>query len=188
VVIPVGIGASAIAPELVPVLYGDKWVAMVPIVTMLGLSTAVRGSVAVAAPIFNATDRVGLALAYGIVGTFLAAAAVAAGLRFGIDVVSAAVAVASLYSVIVFRAGIGLIGLGWRVVGSVLVPPLLAALVMWVAVALSRMYMTGAIGGAGIRMVAHILLGAAVYGIVLHMASREYLREFLALGRKLMRR
>jgi hypothetical protein len=38
------------------------------------------------------------------------------------------------------------------------------------------------------RLAVHIALGAAVYSATLHILSREYLREFAELGRRLVGR
>ena len=42
VVVPIGVGVSANAPELVLVLYGAQWQPMIPVMSMFGLSAALR--------------------------------------------------------------------------------------------------------------------------------------------------
>ena len=63
-VIPIGFGVSANAEYLVRLLYGAQWLPMVPVMTMFGLSAALRASTAIASPLFNANDRVGLGFKY----------------------------------------------------------------------------------------------------------------------------
>ena len=64
IIFPIGIGLSAVANELVPVLYGEQWLEMIPILSFLGISAAVRGSTAIASPLFNSRNQVPLALKF----------------------------------------------------------------------------------------------------------------------------
>jgi PST family polysaccharide transporter len=187
IVIPVGVGASAIAPELVPVLYGAKWLAMVPLVTMLGISTALKASTAIASPIFSATNRVDLALKYNIFGSAMIAAAVFLTLPYGLDAVAMAVTAASLYTLVMFRVGLGLIGLRTRHVLITLGPPAVAAAAMWLAIVVARPTTGAWIANPGVLLLAHIALGAFVYALTLHILSRQYYRDFADLVRSLRR-
>jgi PST family polysaccharide transporter len=188
IVMPVGIGASAIADELVPVLYGEKWVAMVPVVVFLGVGAAIRGSAAIASPIFNSTNRIGLALRHNFVATAIDVCAVVLALPHGIVWVAAALAAGSLYALAILRSAFGLIGLGWSHALRVLGPPAIAAATMWGTVYLARYHELSSTQGVAARMAVHIALGAAVYSATLHILSREYLREFAELGRRLVGR
>ena len=86
IVIPVGLGVSANARELVLVLYGEQWRSMSPGDGDLRLQRGgARGSTAVVSPLFNARNRVGLSLRYSMVGTALLAAAVAVALPHGVE-------------------------------------------------------------------------------------------------------
>ena len=188
IVIPVGVGASAIASELVPVLYGAKWLAMVPLITMLGISTALKASTAIASPIFSATNRVDLALKYNVFGTALIAAAVFLALPYGLDAVAVAVTAASLYTLVMFRAGLGLIGLRTRHMLSTLGPPAVAAAVMWLAIVAARPVTAARIANPGALLLAHIAFGGLVYALTLHILSRQYYRDFADLLRSIRRK
>ncbi len=178
VVIPVGFGASATAGELVLVLYGEQWRPMIPLMTILGLSAAIRAATVIASPLFYASDRVGLAFRYNLVGTVLLVTGVMLALPHGIDAVAIAVAVASLYSLVRFHAGLALIGLGLRHMAQVLGPPTLAALVMWLAIAGLRQVSVGWSTNPGVLLPLHVAAGAVIYLVTLHLISRDYLQDF----------
>lgn len=187
-VIPIGLGVSAAADELVPVLYGPKWLAMVPIMTMFGISAAIRASTAISGPLYSACDRVGLALKYNVLGSGLLMAGVIVALPFGLEVVAAAIAVISLFSLVTFRVAIGLIGLGMPAMLQILGPPSLAGAVMWAAIEASRPFISVAVPAVAMRLLIHVAEGAAIYLAVLHALSRTYLADFDDLAKRLLRR
>lgn len=178
VVIPMGVGVSALAQELVPVLYGPQWLAMIPVIGMFGLSAALKASTAIATPLFNANNRVGLALKYNFVATVLIVVAVWLAMPYGIEAVAQVVALVSLFSLLVLRVAIGLIGLGTGDIWRMLSAPCIASLVMWFVVWSVRDW-----AGVWIRSPAALLVCLAsvagvVYLSVLHMLSGAYLEDF----------
>ena len=60
VFMPVGFGIAAVAEELVPLLYGEQWLAMIPILQVIAIGSGIGAAASVGSPIFNATDRLGL--------------------------------------------------------------------------------------------------------------------------------
>lgn len=177
VVVPIGVGVSANAPELVTVLYGETWRPMIPVMTMFGLSAALRAATAISQPLFNSNNRVVLAFRYNAVGTALLVASVLLTMPYGIQAVGIAVALSSLYSVVTLRAAFGLIGLGTQHVVQVLGPPGMASGVMWLAV-FSIRGMNPA-GGASLMLAVQVACGAGVYLLTLHILSRQYLKDIL---------
>lgn len=184
IVFPVGIGIAATANELVPILYGEKWLAMIPVLKLLGISTALKGSTAIAIPLFNAANRVGLALRYNIIGTIIVVLCVVAASPWGIVAVAGAIALSALYSVFSFRVALGLIGLGWRSVGSMLAPPLLASTIMWIAIEIARALLAGQLAG-GVSLALHIALGIIVYPVALALLSPTILVDLKAVLAKM---
>lgn len=186
VTLPVGVGVSATAAELVPLLYGPQWLPMVPVLALFGLGAALRASLAIATPLFNACDRVGLALRYNAIATALTVAAIIIGLPHGIVAVSAAVTVVSLYGLLPFVVALRLIGLGGRDALQTLLPPAFASALLWLAVHQTRP-VTAALGDRPfLHLLAHVALGAAVYVAALLLSSaahRDDLRQLLARGK-----
>lgn len=187
VVFPVGIGIAAVADELVPVLYGEKWLAMIPVLKMLGISTAIKASTAVASPLYNAKNRVGLALKYNVIGTLITLASVVVAIPWGINAVAGAIALASLYSFFGYRIGLGLIGLGWKAVAATFAPPAIAAATMWFALEIVRLAWTESTFQEGIHLMLLIAVGALIYATTLIFLSRAFLVDLKWLLKKIRR-
>lgn len=175
---PIGVGVSALSAELVSLLYGPKWLAMVPIVSMFGLSAAVRASLTIATPIFNSHARVGMALRYGVIGSLLHLAAVWIAIPYGIEAVAYGVALTSLYGLFPFAAALKLVGLGVRHVLSILGPPAMASAACWGLVYMLRPSVSEVLQRpAAILLVLGVLSGC-LYMFALHLISREYWCDF----------
>lgn len=185
-VVPIGVGVSANARELVLVLYGSQWLEMIPVMSMFGLSAALRAGTAISAPLFYATDRVALAMKYNAIGTLLTVAGVLVAMPHGLEAVALAVALASLYTLVGFVVAFSLIELRWRSVLQVLGPPFAASLVMWVATALLRRL--DWVATPGVLLLGHVAVGAVVYLACLHLLSRQYLQDVLQVKALLLRR
>jgi O-antigen/teichoic acid export membrane protein len=175
IVIPIGLGVSANAPELVWVLYGPNWLPMIPVMAVFGFSAALRASTAISLPLFNASNRVGLAFRYNMVSTGLLIGGVLLAMPYGIEAVSVAMAISSLYSLANLRAAFMLIGLGTRHVVRMLAPPATAAGMMWLATWGLRQLLQ--LPHPGAQLAFQVLLGAMVYLLVLHLLSRAYLED-----------
>lgn len=131
VVIPIGIGISATASELVPILYGSQWAMMVPLLVMFGVAASFRAATAISSPIIYAHDKVTKALRYHAVQTLLLVVAVVGAMPWGIEAVTGAILVTSLYALVPYRFALSLLGLGWRHVWLLLAPPFIASLAFW---------------------------------------------------------
>lgn len=185
VIFPIGIGLSAVAVELVPVLYGPQWLDMIPVLGMLGISAAIKGSTAIATPLYNAKNRVALAFKYNLIGTALLVAGVVIALPYGLEAIALAVTLVSAYSLVTFRIGLGLIGLGTKHVFQILGHPALASFAMWLAIGgLRHFSLSWAVHPVAL-LALHVLSGAVIYAIALHLLSTQYLRDFSELARKL---
>jgi O-antigen/teichoic acid export membrane protein len=181
VTFPLGVGVSAMAEELVPILYGDQWLPMVPALGMFGLSTALRASMAIASPLFNAHDRVGLALRYSIVATALMVTGIWLTLPYGITAVSTAVMLTSLYALLPFVAALRLVGLGSVHAARILLPPALASGTFWIVIHLARPFATAWAPGAWSLLALGSALSLVLYVAILHAISRDYYLELRAL-------
>ena len=184
-VFPVGVGIAAISNELVPVLYGAKWLAMIPILKLLAIATAIKASTSIATPLFNAKNRVGLALRYDILGAVIVILSVWIASQWGINAVAGALALTALYSLVHYRVGMGLIGLTWNDVGAMLAPPALASTLMWLTIEGTRILLAGKIGHIGMSLALYVALGATVYPLVLVMINRVILEDFKAVLAKM---
>lgn len=188
IVVPIGFGVSAMAQDLVPLLYGPKWLAMVPVMSMFGISAALRASTAMASPLFNSSNQVALAFRYNLIGTALTILSVAAAMPFGIGVVSAAVAASSLYSVFVYRVALGYVGLDVHDLLQVLGLPIGASAAMWLAIFATRGLVFAGASSHALPLVLLTALGGGTYVSVLHVTSPKYLEDFRAILQRFRRR
>lgn len=187
IIFPIGFGLAAIAPDLVPVLYGDQWLAMAPLLSLLGVSAALRGSTAIASSLFNSQNRVGLAFRFNFAGVVLLLVSVLASVPYGLTATAAAISANALFSVFILHVAFSLIGLSGRDVLDVLLRPAIASSGMWVAIALLQQTPAAKAAHVSLRLAAGIAVGALAYSLLLHLLSRQYFREFHELGRKLLK-
>ena len=180
-VIPVGVGVSANAPELVLVLYGEQWRAMTGVMSLFGISAALRAATALAAPLFNACNRVGLAFRYNLISSTLMVGAVLWAMPYGVERVAQAVMLTSLYALVSFRAGLALIGLRSRHIVQILGAPALAASVMWLLTLGLREMALPWHGPLSLQLAWQVGAGALVYLATLHALSRSYWQALRAL-------
>lgn len=178
---PVGIGIAAVAEEVVPTLYGDKWLAMIPILKMFGISAAIRSSTAIASSLYNSQNKVSLGFKYNLVGTLLTIGAVYFSIPYGIEAVATALAVSSMFAMVTFIVGIQLIGMSMRHLSEIFTVPAFASGAMWLAISYARPFIVSAVPVEYLRLLTLIVLGAAMYSILLLVASPGYLRELRSL-------
>jgi O-antigen/teichoic acid export membrane protein len=166
-VVPVGFLVSATAEDLVPVLYGDQWPKMVPVLAALGIGVAIKASTAVANPILNALDRVGLALRQNTIGTLISVGCVALVLDHGIEAVAQAIAFASTYWLVAYRIALREAGIGVGGVLETLGPPFFASTAAVVAVLLISAPAASLTQVHFFRLLLKVGLGLTVYVTIL---------------------
>jgi O-antigen/teichoic acid export membrane protein len=184
IVFPIAVGVSSVSEELVPLLYGPQWVGMIPVLKLLGLSAALRGSTAIATPIFNSSNRVGLALRYNSIATVLMIAAVLLAIPEGIVTVATAVALTSLYSLITLRVALQLIGLDAKAMGRMLGAPALASGIAWVVIAALRAVGAKWSTADANMLFGYVAVGTLVYAVALVALSPQYAADLRAVAGK----
>jgi PST family polysaccharide transporter len=178
VICPVGFGISATAPEIVPVLYGEQWLAMIPLLTVLGISAALRASTAIAFPLFNSQNRVVLSFKYNVIGTIIFILSIFIAIPFGLEFVALTISINSIFSVVFFWASLRLINLGLRALSYVLLLPIIASLIMWAAIIFLRSQIQSLELNIVFNLITMVAWGAVIYFIALIALSRRYLQDF----------
>jgi PST family polysaccharide transporter len=186
-VIPLGAGMAATAPEIVRLLYGERWLAVVPLLQILAMNGALRAVFSMCGSVFYARDRAGLALLLTVATLPFVVLGLWIGVRWG--PVGVAWAMLALVSIGAFNASVALrlIGLGpWhmvRAIGPALVAAaLMAAAVLWIGQSLPPDW------GPALRLAVLVPAGAAVYVTALAAVSRDTVRLVLKTGRGLLGR
>lgn len=187
-VIPVGFGIAAVAEELVPILYGPQWLAMIPILQIIAASSGIRAATTIGTPIYNATNRLGLAFRLYLLSTLIFTGSLYLGSHWGVTGVAWAVLATTPVSVVFLRVALGLVRLDTRAEWRMLGVPTLAALLMLLAIGLVRPLLAGAVDAPLFRLALLVLFGVAVYVAAVLIMARSYLDDLRALLRNIGRR
>jgi O-antigen/teichoic acid export membrane protein len=179
IVIPIGFGIAAVAEELVPLLYGQQWLAMIPILKIISVGSGIRAATTVSNSIFNATNRVGLWFRLNLVFNALFVLFIVVGSRWGLLGVAFAVLSGAAMSVVIFRISLGVIELRtpdlWKMLGA----PLLASMLMAGAVVFCRTGLLDPESAVAFRLGILCLVGSLVYAAGMFVLSQAHLQELL---------
>jgi len=181
VTMPVLVGMSAVADGLVPLLWGDRWSAAVPLLQVLCLAGLPQCLSSTEGWLYQSQGRTALMFKMGLISSAIGVAAIVVGLHWGTLGVSVGIlTTAWLYQPFALHVACGLIGLkGHRVLLDIL-PTVVISLVMG-----------GLVWGAPLvlgldRDDVGVLLGQVVAGIVLYagmiwLFRRDVVREIARL-------
>ena len=187
-VYPFIVGLVVLAPVVVPVLYGDRWAAAVPLVQILGCMALFKALSNPSGSVILAIGRanVGFWLTLGV--ALLAAVSFMLAVSHGgvIVVAWAWVGIAALALSIIMLILRRLIGLTLREYFSTLRRPLAVVLLMGVIVGVSYRILGPLIPSALVLLVVLVSLGVLAYLALWRLADRSYVRDVLhaLMGRK----
>ena len=189
IVIPIGTGIAGIAEELVPLLYGEQWTPMVPILQIIAVGAGIKAATSTAIPIFSATNRVGLSMRLNALATVFVVSSIYAGTYWGLTGVAYALLFGALLNLIVFRVALGLIELRTSDLWQMLGPPFIASVAMLAIIAGSRALLLAEETAPFARLGILVAIGVSVYaGVVLLIARRHVLDAVEAVGRLRLQR
>lgn len=178
ITLPAMLGLVVVAPDLVAVVLGDKWLAAVEVLQPLALAMAIYSVVAFSTTVFMALDRTSLVLRFTVCEVAVTTAALAVGLRWGIE----GVAVAYLASVAIMRASLGwlttrALGLSPMVPLRALAGVVQAALVMTGAAWAARLTLLDLGVPVELRLLAVPVIGVLVYLPLCLLRSPELITD-----------
>lgn len=172
VVLPIGFGMAATAEELVPILYGNQWTEMIPMLKLISISAAIRAACAISSPIFNMLLRIDISVPLNIVSVVVFLGLIYFGSQQGVMGIAFAVLLYSFYSFIPLYIAYKLVGLRLVNILATWIPVLLACGLMFWAVTQARgLYLEYATVQ---RLTLLVFLGASVYLVSLVSSSRQY--------------
>ena len=180
VAFPVFLGTAAVAPELVPLLFGAQWMEAVPLIRVLTLAGVVGAVSGLLEMVLLATGRPDLRLRLGALNVVFSLLACLAAVRFGLLAVAIAYVVGqSAVFPFVYRAAVHAAHAGGARAWRGLVPPLAASLAMLGGVLAARRLLPGLapLPFLGIA----VPLGALLYAGVVQLLAPALLREFRSL-------
>ncbi len=175
-VAPLGFGMAATAEEIVTLLYGQKWLAAIPLLQALGVAGAMRAIFSLCASMFYAINRADALFKLTLFGSPVRIGIVLAGSYWGTVGVAYGMTVAQVMGFVTGVVAFRLCGIPVRHFFTTLWPVLLSAAVMLIAVTLARTYLVADLQLA-LRFGSLIAVGAAVYATALLTLSPPLLAE-----------
>jgi lipopolysaccharide exporter len=160
--VPLGMGLSAIAPNLVPVVLGEKWLAAIPLIEYLGISGIAIGLAMTVEPLLVASGRVRIFACFQWLQLLLLAPAlVYAGKELGVVGVAAAKAIILTSSIPIWFYVVSRFELiSARRLMAAILPPVFAGLTMYAAV---RVVALAPLGWDILMLICQVLAGAGAY-------------------------
>jgi O-antigen/teichoic acid export membrane protein len=182
-VFPVFVGMAMTAPELVPILFGEKWAAAVIIVQAAALPSLVSAIGFFLGNVLTAIGRPGIRLALSIVQAVASASFVLIALRWGPAAVAIAMGLAGLVAYIMNIAALHrLIGLPVITYQMQAWPAFAATAVLAVVVFGLQYELSGVLSSVAL-LSAKVILGGVAYCIAIRLLAPNRWREIMALAR-----
>jgi O-antigen/teichoic acid export membrane protein len=179
VALPAYAGMAAVAPVLVPVLLGEQWIEIAPMLPILAIAMSMMTLQILFAPATNARGVPGAALRIAILGSVIMPGAFLIGSQWGIYGFAWGWVggMAVLCSATVWLSG-GLIGLRLAGLARAVAPPLAGALMMAGGVALLLRLLPADLPPL-LALICAVLLGVALYAGGLSLIAPQRLAEAL---------
>ena len=177
--VPAFVLVAVLAPEMVHVVFGQKWDASVPVVRVLCAFGALQGVAQLNAALLSALGRIQFIFRLGVVSTALQIVAFAVAVPFGITWVAAGFVIRA-YLV----APVGFIVVARELNTSVaktlsgFVPATVSTAVM-VAVAFAAKAALGESGPEAMRLVVLVTVSVSSYALALRLSGRPLFDELL---------
>jgi PST family polysaccharide transporter len=181
---PMMLGLMAVAPRLVPTLFGEKWHPVVGLLLILAPLGAVQSVMTTVGGIFQARGRTDWLFRWEMGAATVLTTAFVIGLRWGVQGVATAYAIA--FSTLVFpslRLSFGLIGLRVRQLGEVLWRIAVCSLLMTAVVLLvSRVNLLQFAGDTTVLLV-QVAIGVVCYTGLTWIVNRSQMMTLWSLLR-----
>ena len=178
VALPAYAGLAVAAPVLVPVLLGEKWIGIVPLLPVLAIAMAMLTLQILFAPATNARGFPGIALRVTISGAVVMPLAFLIGSRWGVMGFAwgwvGGMAVLTATTVVLSQR---VLDLKLSDLLVTIAPPLAAALVMAAGVTLALAMLPPILPIAALALM--VMLGVALYGGALQLIAPERIAEAL---------
>jgi O-antigen/teichoic acid export membrane protein len=177
---PLYLGMAVTAQPLVETLFGAKWLAMAPFVSVLALAMPFLALQVMFPPVCNAMGRPGLSARIAMIGALIMPAAFLIGIRYGaIGLATAWLCAYPLFALITARLAGRLIGLDFRTLTRAVAPGFVAATAMALIVMAVDLLLPPL--AAPLRLLLLVGIGASAFAGLLALVSRETIRELIAL-------
>lgn len=182
IALPAYAGLAVVAPALVPVLLGEKWRGIVPLLPILSTAMAMMTLQILFAPATNARGVPMAALRITVIGSVVMPLAFFTGSHFGvIGFAWGWVGGMAVLTAATIRLSGPILGLGLGALARAVLPPAVAALAMAGLIALVLRWLPPVPDLLALAIA--VPLGVALYGGVLHRIAPERIAEALRFAR-----
>lgn len=177
---PLYLGMAVTAEPLVGTLFGAKWLAMTPYVSILALAMPFLALQVMFPPLCNAMGRPGLTARIAMIGALIMPAAFLIGIRFGATGLATAWLCAyPLFALITARIAGALVGLRFGTLAAAVAPGFVSAAAMaFVVMGVDHLLPPMA---APLRLILLVTVGGASFIGLLALVSRDTIAELAAL-------
>jgi PST family polysaccharide transporter len=174
--LPVFTGIAVIAPELVPVLFGPRWVAAVPLLQVLSIYGAVRVILTFMHPLMLAKGRAGLYLVMNIILSALTFACCLCAMRWGPEAIafSMVISLSSFLAIFLVVAQKSLQVRALPLLKSFILPAV-CSLTILITVDAMRAVLAGKIAPAA-ALAVYILTGVLTYASAALLLGRDLVK------------
>ncbi len=184
---PVFAGIIVTAPELVALLFGQKWAASIPVLQVLAVSGFVITMLAPSGPMLMALNKPAWLLRLSILGAGVNVVLLVPAVQSGVVAVAGAhSARACLLAPLHYYAVARLLGTDWRVYCRGIIPSAIGALSVMGIALIARILLPDWLGPSG-TLVCLVILGALTYAIVVYETGPELLQAMRELARAVLR-
>jgi O-antigen/teichoic acid export membrane protein len=186
--LPVFAGTAAVAPQLVPWLFGSKWSSAVPLLQVLSLYGAMRVLLSAIHPLMLAKGRAGLYLLMNVLQSSLTFAGCMVGLRWGPKAVALSMSVNLLIAAAVFLyVGERILEIRAKSLLMSFAYPVLSSLAMLAAVTLLQA-LIGDGFGARVMLVLCVAAGIATYISTALLLRPDLVRSIYGMAESVFKR
>ncbi|RPJ84141.1 MAG: lipopolysaccharide biosynthesis protein [Acidobacteria bacterium] len=173
---PVYAGIIVAAPELVAVVFGQKWAASIPVLQVLSLSGFVTTMLAPSGPMLMALNKASSLLRLSILGATVSVVLLIAAVPWGIVAVAAAYSGRLfLMAPLHFHIASRVLGIDWRVYFRGLMPSSVGAVSIVAVGFIARALLPDWLGSGG-KLASLVILGALAYAIVIWATGPELVK------------
>ncbi|HEY2371462.1 MAG TPA: lipopolysaccharide biosynthesis protein [Gaiellaceae bacterium] len=178
--VPLGLGLASVGGIFVRLVYGEKWHAAAPVLSIMALMGLVLSITATMGEVLKATNRPGFFFRVSLLEAVLVVILVLSLYRFGIAYVAAGVAVSMTVVGLIVSRKIGqILDIRPREWAASLVPPFAAGAVMVGAMVATEVALDPhSQSGRAVALVVLAIEGTAVYAAGLWLIARTRLQEF----------
>jgi len=177
---PLYFGLAMVAGDAVDLVLGQKWLEMAPLVSILAFAMPMFTLYSLFGPAVTALGRTGITMRSAMAGAFVMPLAFLLAIQWGaIGLAWAWVLAFPVVPIAAFVQSRGPLGLTVRGMAAALTPGLSASAAMAIVVALAAFALEGLASWQRLPLL--VVLGGASYLALLHVASRDTLREVIGL-------